>query len=56
LSCLNGNKSITKYLIEKGADINIKDKFGNNPLTFACQNEEAGIVKCLIDHGAMELK
>ncbi|HNI94438.1 MAG TPA: ankyrin repeat domain-containing protein, partial [Leptospiraceae bacterium] len=41
-----------KYLIEKGADIRIKDKDGNTPLHKAAESGELNIVKYLIQKGA----
>ena len=50
---INGNIEVTKLLIEKGANIEIKDSgCGSSPLLFACQNGRTKIVKFLIEKGA----
>jgi len=41
-----------KYLVEKGADVNFKNKNGNTPLIVACKVSNISIVKFLIDHGS----
>ena len=47
----NGNKDIVELLIEKGIDINLNDKLGNNALHFASQNCHKDIVDLLIEKG-----
>lgn len=43
---------IAKYLIENGANINIKNKFGGTPLYFACRNNNIELIKELVNCGA----
>ena len=40
---------LTELLLEKGADVNAKDKYGKTPLDVAHTNE---IKKLLLDNGA----
>ncbi|WP_370277550.1 ankyrin repeat domain-containing protein [Pontibacterium sp.] len=42
---------VVAYLLEKGADPNIKDKYGNPPLKFAVRNIK--ITKLLVESGAV---
>lgn len=44
--------SISKYLIDNGADVNIQDKYGNTALMLAVIRNCIEIVKNLIQHGA----
>ncbi|KAL2740342.1 hypothetical protein V1478_000483 [Vespula squamosa] len=41
--------SVVKLLIDKGANVNIKDKFNSTPLHYA---NHLSIVKCLVENGA----
>jgi len=47
-----GKAQTVKLLIEDGADINAKDKYGNTPLIIAARDDRAEIVKILIENGA----
>lgn len=47
------NREITEYLIEKGADLNLKDyRYGDTPLISALQKEDFITAKYLIEKGA----
>jgi len=47
------NLKFIKLLIEKGADVNVKDKDGKTPLFYACKNKNGfEIAKLLIEKGA----
>ncbi len=48
----NGNIDGVKFLVEKGADINIKDEYGATALLYAADKGHADIVKYLISKGA----
>jgi ankyrin repeat protein len=48
------NFELTKLLVEKGANINIKAKDGNTALTIAQTNENNEIYNYLMEHGAVE--
>eukprot|EP00833_Pecoramyces_ruminatium_P010071 jgi/Orpsp1_1/1184103/evm.model.c7180000088024.1 len=53
--CINGNEEKIKYLIEHGADINMKNSDGDTPLIILCKIElenSFALVKYLVDHGA----
>jgi ankyrin repeat protein len=47
-----GNTEVVKLLIEKGADINVKNNFGSTPLHYASNEGNTEVVKLLIDNGA----
>jgi ankyrin repeat protein len=47
----NGNKEITKFLLDKGADVNIGDKYEATPLHFACRNGDGYIARMLVEFG-----
>jgi ankyrin repeat protein len=48
----NNMKDIARILIEKGADLNLKDNDGFNALMWAVQNDNYDIAKILIENGA----
>lgn len=52
LAILSNNQNIIAYLLEKGADVTIKDAAGNTPLHYAVMELNFEAVKCLIDLGA----
>jgi hypothetical protein len=43
---------IVRALLDKGADVNAKNKNGNTPLRFAAMADDTDIVKALLDKGA----
>lgn len=45
------NLEVTKYLINKGANVNIKDKSGFTALHFAVFEDNLSIVQLLVDSG-----
>ena len=47
-----GHLEIVKYLLENGADVNIKDNFGETALIWASREGYFEIVKCLVESGA----
>ncbi|MGA9772951.1 MAG: ankyrin repeat domain-containing protein [Blastocatellia bacterium] len=52
-ACDKGHTEVVKLLIERGADVNVKDTFyGEVPLGWALGKGHAEIVKILLDHGA----
>ena len=46
------NTGIVKLLIDKSADVNLKDSLGNSPLFYAKQKKSSDIEKLLISKGA----
>lgn len=54
LSALVGSKEITKYLIEKGIDLNSIDKSRNKPIDYAKRNQYDDIIKLLIGNSISE--
>jgi ankyrin repeat protein len=49
----SNNKDIINYLIDKGIDINAKNKFGQTPLFYAVMyNHSPEIIQHFIDQGA----
>jgi outer membrane protein assembly factor BamB len=48
----DGNNALAKELIEKGADVNAKTRYGATPLFFACDKGNVELVKLLIQKGA----
>jgi len=51
-ACLGGNKTILKYLVKHGANINKKNKYGQTPLYYASIFKKPVIVQYLIELGA----
>ncbi|KAJ5355037.1 uncharacterized protein N7496_012249 [Penicillium cataractarum] len=47
-----GNPAMVKLLLEKGADPNQVDIYGQPPLSYAIRAEDEILVQCLLDHGA----
>ncbi|MEI0697331.1 ankyrin repeat domain-containing protein [Brachyspira intermedia] len=48
----NNDLEKVKFLIDKGADVNIKNRYGNTPLNTASGFGYFEIVKYLIEHNA----
>ncbi|XP_063913940.1 uncharacterized protein LOC135130477 isoform X2 [Zophobas morio] len=51
-ACSNGHYDVAVYLIENGADVNVKNVNGDVPLCFAANSGYLDIVKLLMEHGA----
>lgn len=51
MACRYGRANIARYLIERGADLNLKDRYGRIPLVTACSFEHPNVVKVLIECG-----
>lgn len=51
-ACDNGLSGIVEFLIKKGADVNVKNKFCGTPLTTACENGNLSLVEMLLKNGA----
>ncbi len=52
LASLNGHLEIVPYLIEKGADVNVKDRWQQTPLHLASEKGHLEVVQCLTEKGA----
>ena len=48
---INDIKTV-KALLDKGADVNVKDNSGSTPLIYAARNGRTEVLKALIDKGA----
>jgi ankyrin repeat protein len=48
----NGHEAVVKLLVEKGADLESKDRFGRIPLSLAAMNGHEAVVKLLVEKGA----
>ncbi|HLK60331.1 MAG TPA: ankyrin repeat domain-containing protein [Chthonomonadaceae bacterium] len=51
-AAINGDPHLLQLLIDKGADVNSKDKSGNTALLYAARNGSADAVQLLIAHHA----
>lgn len=52
-ACDRGYVEVARLLIERGADVNVKDTFyGATALTWAMQNNHPEVLRLLLDHGA----
>uniref|UniRef100_A0A3B5AAT3 Ankyrin repeat domain 2 n=1 Tax=Stegastes partitus TaxID=144197 RepID=A0A3B5AAT3_9TELE len=49
---LEGHTAVVQMLLEKGADINLKDQLGSRAIHCACRGGSLGVVKALKSHGA----
>jgi len=49
---LASEKSVVKYLVEHGADVNQVNRNGNTPLLVSSENGHLQVVQYLIEHGA----
>jgi ankyrin repeat protein len=47
-----GHKAVMKLLLEKGADVECKDKWGQTPLWFAVGMGHEAVAKLLLEKGA----
>ena len=47
-----GFQNIITYLLSKGAEINVQDKFGQTPLDYALYNKNEALIKFLESKGA----
>jgi len=52
-ACRKGKETLVKYLLECGADANIKTKYGETPLSIARDYKYEVIKKYLLEHGTV---
>src|SRR5256885_1924216 len=52
LAAMEGNTSVGSLLIEKGADLNSRNKFGSTALSLAAHTGHPSFVKLLLERGA----
>lgn len=50
--CQNGNLTLIKLLVSKGAEINLENQFGNTPVHAACLKGDMACVSFLLDNGS----
>ncbi|ORY49280.1 hypothetical protein LY90DRAFT_457116, partial [Neocallimastix californiae] len=50
--CKNGNIKEIRQLLKNNIDVNIKNEYGDSPLTIACEKRNFEIIKYLIKKGA----
>lgn len=53
-ACVFGHREVVELLVENGADISVKDRFGFTPLAAAKKNNHTDIVEYLKGKGAVE--
>lgn len=51
-ACRKGNQYMTKLLLDRGADVNLKDYLGCSPLLWSCVNGNLDIVQMLLNKKA----
>jgi hypothetical protein len=51
-SCIQGNMVIIKELLDKGANINMRNKFGLTPIFYAAQSGHLDVCELLLKSGA----
>eukprot|EP00038_Savillea_parva_P010623 m.191560 g.191560 ORF g.191560 m.191560 type:complete len:736 (-) comp18387_c0_seq1:22-2229(-) len=52
LAATNGHMDVLRYLIDQGADVNVRCPDGCTPLHLAILEEQVEVVKYLLEHGA----
>jgi len=50
-ACYSFCENIIEYLVEHGADVNKKDKYGETPIYNACHRNNKNIIKYLVENG-----
>ena len=52
LAAAEGQYDMVKYLVQKGANVNVKDRWNNTPIVDAKTKNHQNVVDFLIKHGA----
>ncbi|KAI4454386.1 ankyrin repeat-containing protein [Holotrichia oblita] len=52
IGCINSSKNIVSTCIERGDDVNVRDRFGCTPLYYGVCGQNEEIVELLLDSGA----
>ena len=55
-AAMNGQISIVKFLLGKGADINTKDKMERTPLHWACRFNNEKVTELLVEYKPLDPK
>jgi ankyrin repeat protein len=53
---MNRNIELAQLLIERGAEVDPRDKYGLTPLHYASRRGRVGVSRVLIDHGAVNAR
>jgi len=48
----NGDAAAVKQFIDAGADVDVRDKWGNTPIHYACELGHTDVVRLLLKRGA----
>ena len=51
LASSKGNFEVARFLIERGADMNVRDNISRVPLHFASEHGHLNMAQLLLDHG-----
>ena len=52
LACYSGDVAEVKHLLDRGAQVNVRDRFGDTPLLNAVAERHPDVVRLLLVHGA----
>ncbi|XP_071447602.1 L-asparaginase [Hetaerina americana] len=52
IACCKGKEKLVKFMLEKGASVHSKDRYGHTPLTDAVLNDHHEIITMLVNCGA----
>lgn len=52
VAVMRNNQRVVDYLVQKGADVSIRNKAGMNPFIAACWSEDVALVNILINYAA----
>lgn len=52
VACMRNRAYAASFLLEHGADVNVRDRRGDTPLHIACYYGNHGVARLLLEHGA----